>query len=49
MKLTEVGKKQSCLKFFLWNLHGLATHDFVKLQLIEAYIAINNFDIVYLF
>ena len=39
-------KKQSCLKFFHWNLNGLAAHDFIKLPLIEAYIATNNFDIV---
>ena len=39
-------KKQSCLKFFHWNLDGLAAHDFIKLPLIEAYIATNNFDIV---
>ena len=38
--------KQSCLKFFHWNLNGLAAHDFIKLTLIEAYIASNNFDIV---
>ena len=38
-------KKQSWLKFFHWNLNGLAAHDFIKLPLIEAYIATNNFDI----
>ena len=41
-------KKQSCLKFFHWNLNGLAAHEFIKLPLIEAYIATRNFDIVYL-
>ena len=45
LKLTQVQKK-SCLKFFHWNLNGLAAHDFIKLSLIEAYIATNNFDIV---
>ena len=40
-------KKQSSLKFFHWNLNGLAAHDFIKLPLIEAYIATNNFDIVF--
>ena len=35
-----------CLNFFLWNLNGVAAHDFIKLPLIEAYIATNNFDIV---
>ena len=39
-------KKQSCMKLFHWNLNGLAAHDFIKLPLIEAYIATNNFDIV---
>ena len=39
-------KKQSCLKFFHWNLNGLAAHNFIKLPLIESYITINNFDIV---
>ena len=36
-------KKQSYLKTFHWNLNGLAAHDFVKVQLIEVYIATNNF------
>ena len=39
-------KKQSCLKFFHWNLNRLAAHDFIKLPLIEAYIATSNFDLV---
>ena len=39
-------KKQSCLNFFKWNLNELAAHDFIKLPLIETYIATNNFDIV---
>ena len=39
-------KKQSCLKFFHWNLNRLAAHDFIKLPLIEAYIATSNFDLL---
>ena len=39
-------KKQSCLKFFHWNLYELGAPDFIKLQLIGTYIATNNFDIV---
>ena len=39
-------KKQSCLTFFHWNLNGLASNDFIKLPLIEVYIATNNLDIV---
>ena len=35
--------RQSCLKFFHWNLNGLAAQDFIKLPLIEAYIATKNF------
>ena len=26
-------KKRTCLKFFYWNLNGLAAHDFIKLTL----------------
>ena len=33
---TKIGrKKQSCLKIFLQNLDGLASHDFTKPPLIE--------------
>ena len=39
-------KKQSCLKFFHWNLYELEAPDFIKLQLIGTYTATNNFDIV---
>ena len=39
-------KKQSCLKFFHWDLSGLVTHDFTKLSLIETNITTNNFNIV---
>ena len=46
IETNPVPKKQSCLKFFHWNLNGLAAHDFIKLPLIEAYIAASNFDIV---
>ena len=28
--------RQSCLKFFHWNLNGLAAQDFIKLLLIGA-------------
>ena len=39
-------KKQSSLKFFHWNLSGLAPHDFFKLPLMEAYITTKIFDIL---
>ena len=39
-------RKQSCLKFFHWNLYELEALDFIKLQLIGTYIVTNNFDIV---
>ena len=39
-------KKQTCLKFFHWNLNGLTAHDFMKLPFIMAYIATNSFEIV---
>ena len=48
LKLTQVQKKQSCFKLFNWNLNGLVAHDFTSLSLIEAYIATNYFDIVFL-
>lgn len=49
LKLTQVQKSTSCLRFFHWNLGGLAAHDFIKLPLIEAYIATKNFGILSLF
>ena len=36
-------KKLPVIKFCLWNLNGLACHDFLKFSLIEAF---HNFDII---
>ena len=44
---TNPGPKKQCyLNFFHWNLNGVAVQDFIKLPLIEIYIATNNFDTV---
>ena len=42
-------KKSSAIKFCYWNLNGLAAHDFVKVPLIEAFITVNNFNILCLY
>ena len=34
------------IRFCHWNLNGLATHDFVKMPLIEAFTTTHNFDII---
>ena len=39
-------KRSSNIKFSHWNLYGLAAHDFIKVSLVEAFITINNFDLV---
>ena len=39
-------KQSSYIKFCHWNLNGLATHDFIKVPLVEAFITSNNFDLV---
>ena len=39
-------KRSSNIKFCHWNLNGLAAHDFIKVPLVEAFIASNNFDLV---
>ena len=46
LKLNQVRKKQSCLKFFHWKINGLAAHGFTKPPLIETYNATSSFDIV---
>ena len=38
--------KSSTLKFYHWNLNGLAVHEFTKLSLLEGYINVNNIDII---
>ena len=38
----NLSKKFSFIKFFHWNLNRLAAHDFVKMPLIEAFIAAPN-------
>ena len=46
LKQTLVGpKKLSVIKFCLWNLYGLAAHDFLKIYLIETFTTNHNFDI----
>ena len=39
--------KSSRLNFCHRNLHDIATHDFVKVFLIEAFIKANNIDVIY--
>ena len=39
-------KRSSNIKFWHWNLNGLAAHDFIKVPLMEAFITSNNFDLV---
>ena len=39
-------KRSSNIKFCHWNLNGLASHDFIKVRLMEAFITSNNFDLV---
>ena len=41
-------KKQVHLKFFHWNLNGLAAHIFAKVPMTEARIKTFDFDVVYL-
>ena len=43
---TNPGTRKSFIKFFHWNLNGLAAHDFVKMLLIEVFIKTHNFDII---
>ena len=38
--------RSSFIKTCHWNLNGLATHDFVKMPLIEAFITTHNLDII---
>ena len=38
--------KSSALMFCLWNLNGLAAHEFIKLSLLEDYINVNDIDII---
>ena len=39
-------KRSSNIKFYHWNLNGLAAHDSIKVPLVEAFITSNNFDLV---
>ena len=39
-------RKISTLKFFGWNLTGLAAHEFTKLSLLEGYIDVNGINII---
>ena len=38
--------KSSRLNFCHWNLNGIASHDFVRVTLIEAFIKANTIDII---
>ena len=38
--------RSSLIKFCCWNLNGLATHNFAKMPLIEAFITTHNLDII---
>ena len=40
-------RKSSSIKFCHWNLNGLTAHDFVKVPLMEAFINIHNFHVLY--
>ena len=46
LKLIQAQKDH--LTFCHWNLNGLVAYDFIKVPLVEAFIATNNFDIIYL-
>ena len=46
---TEVNpgpKRSSNIKFYDWNLNGLTAHNFIEVQLIEAFMTTKYFDIV---
>ena len=45
-KINPGPMKSSRLNFCHWNLNGIAAHDFVKVPLIEAFIKVNNIDII---
>ena len=48
MEINPCPTKSSRLNFCHWDLSGIATHDFVKAPLIEAFIKANNTDIIFL-
>ena len=39
-------KKSSAINLCYWNLNGLAAYEFLKVLLIEAFIAAHNIDVV---
>ena len=39
-------RKSSPIKFYHWNLNGLAAHGFIKVPLIESFVSTHNFDIL---
>ena len=39
-------RKSSALKFYRWNLNGLAANEFTKLYLLEGYIDVNDINII---
>lgn len=41
---TNPGSRKPPIKLCLWNLNGLAAHEFIKVPLIKAFISTHNFD-----
>ena len=43
-------KPNSCRSFAIshWNLNSISAHNFLKLSLIQVYITVHNFDVIYL-
>ena len=39
-------RKSSPIKFYHWNLNGLAANDFIKVPLIEAFVTTHNFNVL---
>ena len=39
-------KNNQCLSVCHWNLNGIATLDFIKLSMLEAYNALHNYDLI---
>ena len=44
----DISKNPGPLTFCYWNLGGLPTENFVKKHLLEAFLSVNDFDIVIL-
>ena len=46
IEINPFPKRSSYKKFCHWNLNVLATHDVIKVPLLEAFITSNNFELV---